>query len=405
MIRWQWLSRATVFSAAILLIACLSSTIWAQAELEYPRPCPGRCVPNVRNFGYNKPNWRLWPGEPTLDEVNPRAVTSDVLPTPEGRTERSLPRATPLQPYQQPTPQPPQPRPQAEPSQQQAEPSQQQLPPEGPLTVPTPTPEKGLLPEGTTIRPPEGTMTPPTAPEGQETKPKPSKPLIEDGEFPGLPDEHGPSKPPSPSKPLSPSKGKSSDLMPVPQDVPKQAAATNPLFTRGAGDAAVVSLAGNRESERNSLPPGVYRADSIGVVPSSSAGGIQRTGYATAELAARQGGADQKITPTVALNGYCPVELSHSGRWVLGDLRWTVVHRGWIYRLSGAEQRQQFLADPDRFTPVNFGNDVVLSVDQNRVVPGQTAHCAIYNDRLYMFSSVDTQIEFNKRPERYAAGR
>ena len=107
----------------------------------------------------------------------------------------------------------------------------------------------------------------------------------------------------------------------------------------------------------------------------------------------------------MALNGYCPVELSRSGRWVLGDLRWTVVHQGWIYRLSGAEQRQQFLADPDRFAPVNSGNDVVLSADRNRVVPGQTAHCAIYNGRLYMFSSADTQAEFNRHPERYVAGK
>ena len=59
---------------------------------------------------------------------------------------------------------------------------------------------------------------------------------------------------------------------------------------------------------------------------------------------------------------------------------------------------KQFLADPDRFVPVNSGNDVVLSVDENRSVPGQPAYCATYNDRLYMFSSAATQAEFNRQP-------
>ena len=96
-----------------------------------------------------------------------------------------------------------------------------------------------------------------------------------------------------------------------------------------------------------------------------------------------------------------PWNSAGNGRWVLGDLRWTVVHNGGIYRLSGAEQRQQFLADPDRFAPANSGNDIVLSVTNNRSVPGQTAYCAIYDNRLYMFSSEATQAKFNRNPERY----
>jgi YHS domain-containing protein len=373
MTRWQWLARTVAFSAVILAIACLSGAIWAESQLEYPRPCPGGCVPNAKGFGHFPTNWRRWPGEPREDETNPRAVDSEVLRTPEGRKETSLPKAAPLQPYQQPMPQPPQPR-------QQMEPSQPRLPPQGPLAIPTP---EGELPtEGATIRPQIETLLPPIPPEGQGTKPttKPSKPLIEEGDLPGL-DE------PTPPKRPSPPKGKTSYLTPV------------------LKDAAVVSLSGNLEPERNALPPSVYRADPIGVVPMSSVNRIQPAGYATAESPARQKTASAKTVPTVALGGYCPVELSRSGRWVLGDLRWTVVHQGWIYRLSGAEQRQQFLADPDRFAPANSGSDVVLLAEKNRVVPGRTAHCAIYGGRLYMFSSADTQTEFNRHPGRYVAGK
>ena len=167
----------------------------------------------------------------------------------------------------------------------------------------------------------------------------------------------------------------------------------------------VVALAGGMEPERNALLPGGYRADTIAVTPNSSAGRVEPAAYAMAESPAKPEVAARAGVPSVALGGYCPVELGRNGRWVLGDLRWTVVYQGWIYRLSGAEQRQQFLADPDRFAPVNSGNDVVLSVDKNRNVPGQPAYCATYNNRLYMFSSAATQAEFNRNPERYAARR
>jgi YHS domain-containing protein len=451
--RWQWFARAIVVVAAALSIECLASAIWAQSNLEYPRPCPDGCVPNYKNFGYFRQQWRRWPGEPGLDETNPRAIGSQVLPTPEGSLDRSPRKIVPPSPYRQPVPQPPQPRPDMGPAGSQA-PPQSILPP---------TPEGDLPPEGAVIRPPEGTLLPPpelgkempkpaketTKPEKEGPKPTTPKPSTE-SELPGLPEDE-----PTPPKSPAPSKGKSSDLMPIPQDTPAQAAerlpgvrsrpekpqdswlpdtrvaqqepqdrlpeleplrqdkpqpraAANPLVSRTANDSndsAVVALANNLEPERNSMPPVVSHADSIGVVSHPSADRIEPAGYATADSSGPSDGVGAKVTPTVALNGYCPVELNRNGRWVKGNARWTVVHQGWIYRLSGAKQRQEFLADPERFAPVNAGNDVVLMADQNRAVPGKPAHCAVYNDRLYMFSSEATQAEFNRRPERYTIAK
>jgi YHS domain-containing protein len=165
-------------------------------------------------------------------------------------------------------------------------------------------------------------------------------------------------------------------------------------------DAAVV-LAGSMEPERHDSLPCAPRADAIAVTAEPAAP-VEPAAYAFAESAPKPAAVNRMALPAVALGGYCPVELCEKGRWVTGDLRWTVVHRGWIYRLAGAEQRQQFLADPDRFAPVDSGNDVVLSVTRNRSVPGKTACCAIYNNHLYMFSSEATQAEFNRNPERYA---
>ena len=163
------------------------------------------------------------------------------------------------------------------------------------------------------------------------------------------------------------------------------------------------------------MPAGVYRADSIGVTPlARSTDRVEPAGYTTPEPSRSAGYAtvessppvaESAAMPRVALGGYCPVELSRRGCWTPGDLRWTVVYKGWIYRLSGAQQRQQFLADPDHFAPVNSCNDPVLSVDEHRTVAGQTSYCAVYDGRLYMFSSAATQAQFNRNPARYAGGK
>ena len=113
--------------------------------------------------------------------------------------------------------------------------------------------------------------------------------------------------------------------------------------------------------------------------------------------------AAKKALPTEALNGYCPVELGSKGRWVKGDLRWTVVYQGAIFRLSGPEQRKLFQANPNRYVPVDGGSDLVLKVDAHRQVAGLPSFCATYNGHLYMFANAENQAQFNKFPQRYAA--
>ncbi len=105
--------------------------------------------------------------------------------------------------------------------------------------------------------------------------------------------------------------------------------------------------------------------------------------------------------PPVPINGFCPVELSLHGRWVQGDPRWTVAYKGFIYRLSGNVQRQEFLANPEKYIPANDGFDPVVSVTQRRNVPGQVNFCAAYKGRIYMFSSDATQEYFRNNPEPY----
>ena len=180
-----------------------------------------------------------------------------------------------------------------------------------------------------------------------------------------------------------------------------------PFGARDSQSGTVLSLADDPSLERHGAVSGVAHADSIAAVaPESPTGNVEPAAYATVESAAQVMVTDDVVAvPSVALNGYCPVELIHNGCWTRGDLRWTVVHRGWIYRLSGPTQRQEFLANPEAFVPTYSGNDPVLATDERRRVPGQAAYCTMYNGRLYMFSSAATQSRFSKSPQRYATAK
>jgi YHS domain-containing protein len=161
----------------------------------------------------------------------------------------------------------------------------------------------------------------------------------------------------------------------------------------------VVPLAGERV-EWNPIRSTTNHADAIvATQPETPTRGIEVAAYTTVESEA---GSSPIATPPVALNGYCPVDLIRNGCWTQGDLRWTVVYKGAIYRLAGPSQREQFLAHPEAFVAMYSGNDPVLTVEEHRTVAGQAIHCATYNDRLYMFSSSTTQEQFNKDPQRYA---
>jgi protein disulfide-isomerase len=119
--------------------------------------------------------------------------------------------------------------------------------------------------------------------------------------------------------------------------------------------------------------------------------------------------------PPIGLDGFCPVclrkEGNKQGRWVKGDARFGVVHRGRTYLFSGSAEQQEFLRDPDRYSPVMAGNDPVLACDYGQQVPGQRKIGRYFGDRVYMFASEETLAKFlaevdesqaRSRPNRYA---
>jgi len=108
--------------------------------------------------------------------------------------------------------------------------------------------------------------------------------------------------------------------------------------------------------------------------------------------------------PPLGFDGYCPVSMRHHWKWVPGDPRWGVVHRGRTYWFAGAKEQQQFWNDPDLYSPALSGMDAVLAIDHGQQVPGKREHSIDYDNMFYMFASEATLQQFTANPERYAAG-
>jgi protein disulfide-isomerase len=106
--------------------------------------------------------------------------------------------------------------------------------------------------------------------------------------------------------------------------------------------------------------------------------------------------------PTLALDGYCPVALVETGRWQKGNKQFGMIHRGRVYLFAGSEEQRRFQANPDRYAPINSGNDIVLSVEMGRAVPGFREHGAQYDGHVYLFATEETLKKFQSNPIFYA---
>jgi len=109
-------------------------------------------------------------------------------------------------------------------------------------------------------------------------------------------------------------------------------------------------------------------------------------------------------SPPLAFEGYCPSTLKHARKWVLGDLKYGAIHRGRTYLFTGEAERQQFLANPDAYSPVFSGIDPVKLLDENQTVEGSRKFGYEYRGAFYLFASQATMTRFASQPDQYAAG-
>ena len=148
------------------------------------------------------------------------------------------------------------------------------------------------------------------------------------------------------------------------------------------------------------------------------------TGYQAATTeAATQGGHGDAQTPSVApttasvdqtanattptprdpvpvgMDGFCPVTVQTARKWVKGSPTIQIEHRGRTYRFAGKSEREQFLANPDKFSPVFNGLDPVLLIENREAVEGTRRFGYEYRGAVYLFSSKETMEKFGASKE------
>jgi protein disulfide-isomerase len=119
----------------------------------------------------------------------------------------------------------------------------------------------------------------------------------------------------------------------------------------------------------------------------------------TAQLAAKL----PPGSPPLAFEGFCPVTLKTSHKWVAGNPQFGAIHRGRTFLFTGDAQRQQFLANPDAYSPVFSGMDPVLILDQQQAVEGSRRYGYEYRGAFYLFHNQETMARFANDPDRYSA--
>ncbi|MCH7752920.1 MAG: thioredoxin family protein [Planctomycetes bacterium] len=108
-------------------------------------------------------------------------------------------------------------------------------------------------------------------------------------------------------------------------------------------------------------------------------------------------------SPALAFDGYCPVSLKLARKWVAGNPQFGAIHRGRTFLFTSDAQRQQFLANPDTYSPVFSGMDPVLMLDQNQAVEGSRKFGYEYRGAFYLFHNKETMAQFANNPDRYSA--
>lgn len=101
-------------------------------------------------------------------------------------------------------------------------------------------------------------------------------------------------------------------------------------------------------------------------------------------------------TPPVALQGFCPVALIEKSEWVAGDPAFGSIHLGQLYLFADQASLETFRNDPEPYTPVMNGNDVVLFFEEHRVVEGRRDWGLVDPEfnRVFLFASEETMNHF-----------
>lgn len=103
----------------------------------------------------------------------------------------------------------------------------------------------------------------------------------------------------------------------------------------------------------------------------------------------------------IMLDGYCCVTLVEHGKWLKGNPKFGVSHRGQIYLFGSQDFATRFFDNPDYYAVAAGGHDVVRLLDENEYVPGSREFGLRYDNVNFVFATEASREEFRRDPEKY----
>lgn len=111
--------------------------------------------------------------------------------------------------------------------------------------------------------------------------------------------------------------------------------------------------------------------------------------------------AGPQAPPSLALKGHCPVTLVQQDTWQRGDTRWGAIHRGRTYLFVTQAAQQAFLANPDRYTPMLSGYDVVRFTERRELAEGNPNFGLNVDGQMFFFADEAGRDRFESAPQHY----
>jgi len=105
--------------------------------------------------------------------------------------------------------------------------------------------------------------------------------------------------------------------------------------------------------------------------------------------------------PVVGLDGFSPVALMTSRKWVRGSAKFTWDYRGIPYHMASREELLEFRKAPERYAPKFLGCDPVILWETDRTVAGSSDYAAFYDDELYLFRTEERRQQFKANPKKF----
>src|ERR1700758_167673 len=98
--------------------------------------------------------------------------------------------------------------------------------------------------------------------------------------------------------------------------------------------------------------------------------------------------ADSPIAPVntehgLAIKGYDPVAYFTTGKPTPGLAQFSTSYKGVTYRFASAENRDRFIATPEKFVP-QYGGYCAYAISLNKIADIDPEEWAIVNDKLYL---------------------